>query len=218
MVKLKSMQDINIIMIMSNVLLVICFINLKYYSVSNIITIIGLISFSLIYAYNHECVRNYVRKIRYGQQYKIMFDINKIIKDNKKNDVKIILNKILDYYNNPNNNYNIEEYLSRIYKLENNYLGEENFKHSLLSGFVMFGVTELVAELLNIPRKYNFSFLVSVIAFISMVIFISSIFKILRFLFFYPTKEKGLNKVINDIEREIINKKIKQFINDKEFV
>ncbi|MDU1323474.1 MAG: hypothetical protein E6931_18560 [Clostridium botulinum] len=218
MKRLKEIQNIDIIILISNILLIICFINLKHYSVSNKITIIGLIFFSIVYFYNQD----YVRKLIYGQQYKIMFDIDKIIKDNKKNDIKITLNEIKYYYDNPSNNYSIEEYLSRAYKLENNYLGAENFKHSLLIGCVMFGVTELSPQLLNISNKDNFSVLVSgivfIISFTLITTFIWAIFQILRFLFFYPTKKNGLNKVINDIEREIINKKIKQYISVKEFI
>ncbi|NFA60810.1 hypothetical protein K8O96_02985 [Clostridium sporogenes] len=219
MKRLKEIQNIDIIILISNILLIICFINLKHYSVSNIITIMGLIFFSLAYAYNHESVRNYIRKLIYGQQYKIMYNIDKIIKDNKKNDIKITLNEIKYYYDNPNNSHSIEEYLSRAYKLENNYSGVENLKYSVLAGVVMLAATELPEALrYNLSKNKNdYSLLVlgiaSIFIFILIVIFILAILKMLSFSFFYPTIDKGLNKVINDIEREIVNKKIKQFIN-----
>ncbi|RFM19224.1 hypothetical protein C1147_12345 [Clostridium botulinum] len=149
MKKLKEIKNIDIIILISNILLIICFINLKHYSVSNKITIIGLIFFSIVYFYNQD----YVRKLIYGQQYKIMFDIDKIIKDNKKNDIKITLNEIKYYYDNPSNNYSIEEYLSRAYKLENNYSGMENMKYSALAGIMMLWATELSQEFTYVLTK-----------------------------------------------------------------
>ena len=213
MKKIKGMNNIDIIMLICNILLIICFINLKHHSVSDIITIIGLISFSVVYGYNND----FVRKLVYGQQYKIMRDIKKIIKVNKKNDIKIILNEIEDYYNNPKNNYSIEEYLSRSYKLENNYVGIENFKYSGLAGIIMLGVTEISQEFLYHWNKNKL--IISLIIGIGIITFIMLvIFKGISFLFFYPTVDRGLNKIINDRERKVVNKKINEICGVKELV
>lgn len=214
MKKMNNIKMIDKIIIFCNILLIICSIFIKHHPTSNVIIITGLVLFSLIYLYNQDCIKSLI----YGEQYKIRYDIKKIIKDNKKNDIKIILNKISHYYNNPDNNHNIEEYLSRIYKLENNYLGTENLKYSGLAGVLMLGTTEfskVFAESFNKNKNdYNLLALViaSIIVFIFIVAIILVIFKTMNFLFFYPTVDRGLKKIINDTERKIVNEKIKQFI------
>ncbi|EPY2275497.1 hypothetical protein ACXAT3_000175 [Clostridium sporogenes] len=214
MKKMNNIKIIDKIIIFCDILLIICSIFIKHHPTSNVIIITALVLFSLIYLYNQDCIKSLI----YGEQYKIMYDIDKIIKDNKKNDIKIALNEIKYYYDNPNNNYSIEEYLSRAYKLENNYSGMENIKYSILVGIIMLWATELSQELVHILNKNKFKFfslvlgITSIVMIILIAISIFIGFKIINFCYFKPTVDRGLNKIINDTERKIVNEKIKQFI------